>query len=198
MPPAINITGQRFGRLVAIARVEGRQWRWKCDCGNEIVQVAGIVKSGNSKSCGCFNLDSLRRRMTKHGMSKHPLYSLWSGMRARCANHPNYAGRGIKVCERWNDFSAFVADMGPRPQGTSLERKRVNEGYNPDNCIWATRRDQAENTRRNVFLELDGEKLTVSQWSRKLGISQKTLNRRRSNGWSDSEILTIPLGERRQ
>jgi hypothetical protein len=132
----------------------------------------------------------------------HPLYHLWNGMKARCRdpNHvgyKSYGAKGIKVCDRWLTFAHFVADVGERPEGTSLDRKRVKENYGPNNWQWATSLEQSENTTRNQYIESGGERLTISQWSRKLGIDQRTLNRRRYLGWSDHDVINRPIGEAR-
>jgi hypothetical protein len=98
----------------------------------------------------------------------------------RCTNHKNknyhrYGGRGISVCERWLKFENFLADMGPRPDGMTLERERVNEGYEPGNCVWASYLRQANNTRRNSVLEYEGRRQTVSEWATEFGLPYNTL-----------------------
>lgn len=202
MPAPIDITGQTFNRLTAIARVKGRRWRFRCECGEEIVQDSAPVKNGNTKSCGCLSREITISRSTKHGFAsrdcRHPLYDLWVGMKSRCLNpnhvaYPRYGGAGITVCDRWLSFSNFVSDMGPRPTGASLDRINGLKGYEPTNCRWANRTEQSENTCRNQYLEVDGERLTVSQWARKLGVDQRTLNRRRALGWSDRDVITKPI-----
>lgn len=116
-------------------------------------------------------------------------------MMQRCYN-PNrdsfseYGGRGIKVCARWHTFENFVADMGPRPAGMTLERINNDGDYEPSNCKWATRLEQAMNRRSNTFLELNGERLTASEWSARLGISKATICKRRKAGRSDEQCLS--------
>jgi len=108
-----------------------------------------------------------------------PLYAIWKQMRYRCSNpsHPDfrdYGARGITVCDRWQrDFLAFCQDMGPRPQGTSLDRRDNDGPYSPENCRWATPLEQSNNSRKNRFIEACGERLTVSQWARRLGWSRE-------------------------
>src|SRR3954470_3418474 len=132
MPKSLNITGQRFGRLVASAPShQGRQGRWywhcQCDCGRtSIAQARGLV-SGNTHSCGCFNKDRTRETRRTHGRSRTALYQRWVQMLKRCYNeqqnsYKNYGGRGITVCEHWHSFENFLADMGEPPPGLSIER----------------------------------------------------------------------------
>ena len=204
---AIDLTGQKFNRLTAIRRDPKRplNWFFQCDCGTIKSQQAGNVKSGAVKSCGCLFREMLDERVAvgyANGENKHPLFDLWAGMIARCENpnhkgFHNYGGKGVKVCSRWKDFMTFVKDVGDRPEGTSLDRIRSEGDYEPGNWRWATPKEQSLNTKRNVYLELSGVRLTVSEWSEKLGIDQRTLNRRRQLGWSDEQILTIPIRGKR-
>lgn len=131
-----------------------------------------------------------------HGLSRHPLYLLWNGMKQRCANpksanYKNYGAKGVRVCARWvESFPAFLADMGERPAGKSLDRYPNAKGnYEPGNCRWASRQQQNENTSRNRYLEVGGERLTISQWARKLGVSRLRLTARLNRGWSDSDTV---------
>lgn len=132
-----------------------------------------------------------------HGMSKSSAYGSWENMRARCLN-PNspayqlYGGRGVTICDRWSDFAAFLADMGDRPAGATLDRIDVDGNYEPDNCRWATPRQQALNTRRNVRWTHGGETLTISEWADRLGVNKTTLRMRVSrDGWTVAQALTI-------
>lgn len=132
-------------------------------------------------------------------------FKAWQAMKTRC-NNPNfngykyYGGRGIKVCDRWLEgFENFLCDMGRKPSDEySLERKNGELGYYPENCKWATRIEQLNNTRQNRFLEWDGKRMTVAQWGREIGIRGKTLRERIRKGYSVKEALTLPKGEVRK
>lgn len=131
----------------------------------------------------------------------------WRSMLSRCYNRRNdryhlYGGRGITVCDRWRrSYTAFLADMGPRPEGLTLDRIKGNEGYEPGNCRWATPAEQARNRRSTVYLVLDGRRLCLTDWAKDLGVGLSTIrNRLHRHGWPVREALTIPAipaGKRR-
>lgn len=189
--------GKRFGKLTVIkyAGIINHKSSWvvRCDCGTTKI-IAGFnltKKKGGTKSCGC-----LRGGITTHGMSNTPEYRIWRAMLNRCQNpnakcFHNYGERGIKVCERWQSFDNFIADMGRRPSPRhTIERVDNDDNYCPKNCIWATRKKQARNTRVNHILTLDGRTMCITDWSRETGINASTISFRLKSGWSIRRTLT--------
>ena len=154
-----DLSGRRFGR-VTVVRFDHRSahrrsmWLCRCDCGTELVAMDSNLK-GKTASCGCLRREVLSGLYTTHGHSKHagtPEYESWCAMRARIAARSgarwrNYGSRGITACARWESFENFLADMGPRPPGTSLDRINNDGNYEPGNCRWATAQQQNSNKR---------------------------------------------------
>jgi hypothetical protein len=136
----------------------------------------------------------------KHGLSKTKEFGIWWTMHQRCENpkakdYSNYGGRGIGVCERWSDFSVFMADMGPRPSTRhTIERIDTEGDYGPENCCWATQREQHRNRRDNVYLTICGETAVLSDWAKRYGISPRTLSARIRRGVEPREALTAERG----
>lgn len=188
MKKCIDLSNKKFGRLLVVRRVESNGSRKRtvflciCDCGKTLIVRSDDLRNGHSSSCGCFKNELTITRSTVHGMHKHLLYSTWNAMVQRC-NNPKatgfiyYGGRGIAVCERWNNFENFLADMVPRPTPShSLDRYPRNNGnYEPGNCRWATKIQQANNKRNNHIIEFKNQRNTLTQWSVILGISQQRL-----------------------
>lgn len=129
-------------------------------------------------------------------ISRDPRYNTWIGMIHRChrptsPSYPLYGARGIRVCERWHSTENFFQDMGPRPsKNHSLDRINNDGNYEPGNCRWATAKEQANNTRHNVHLELSGVKQTIGEWAKKLGMDSRTIRERLNRGWSVERALT--------
>jgi hypothetical protein len=190
MPQLKHVPGARFGRLVIVSRA-GTRITCRCDCGqSKIVSLANLT-TGHTASCGCLRTEMTVKRSTKHGASrrgKHTrAFDIWTGMRKRCSNPrskdwPNYGGRGITICERWRHFENFLADMGEPPAGASIERKDANGPYAPDNCIWATRKEQNSNTRRNHLITMFGRKQSLAAWCEEIGVQRSTVHRRLARG----------------
>lgn len=201
-----DLTGLVFGQLTvkhfAGVNSDGKRvYLCYCACGCQAV-VRGVELTRTSKplrSCGCLQ----RQKATTHGLSKTVEYRLWRGMWSRCTNkkmqaYKNYGGRGITVCEQWRTFSPFLADMGVRPLATSIERRDNDKGYTPDNCYWATAKEQGRNKRTNRRLTLDGRTQTLAAWAEQLGIKTSTLGMRLATGWSTRRALTTPVQVKRR
>lgn len=172
-------------------------WNCECICGKKSVVHAMALKSGNTKGCGCSYRKRTAERMTTHGKSHSPEYNSWSNMRKRCLNPRyrffyNYGGRGIAICERWNSFESFLADMGSRPKGLSLERKDNSGNYTPENCVWASNKEQSMNTRVNVHITIDGVTKHPMEWSKISGVPWKIIRGRTYHGWPPERCVFQP------
>lgn len=206
----INIAGQRFGRLFVLefAGTSKRRlalWKCQCECGNVIVTAGKLLRSGESASCGCLRKErssaAARVAKTIHGHTSggnSRTYRIWANMVSRCTNprfdsFRHYGARGISVCESWKTFSNFLEDMGPAPEGLTLDRIDGNGNYQASNCRWVTSKQQAENTSRTVWLEFDGQRLSMSEWSRRRGLQVQTVAARLKRGWSIERALCTPV-----
>lgn len=174
-----------------------------CDCGAEKVIAWDGIRNGLVVSCGHVLIETARQRTTTHGESDTPLHSIWRGVIARCKpNYPeahNYYDRGIRVCERWQTFENFKADMGERPSDKhSIDRIDNNGNYEPRNCRWATAKEQLRNTRRNRIVTFQGVSRCVTDWAEQLGFSVSCLKHRLNIGWSVEAALTTPTGATRR
>jgi hypothetical protein len=197
-----DLAGQRFGRLLALRPTgqvrRGRaMWECRCDCGNTTIADISLLRNGHKQSCGCLHNEAIGERSLQHGQAragrKTPTYLCWSAMRQRCndKDDPDYGGRGISVCDRWISFEAFLEDMGECPAGLTIERKDTNGNYEPGNCRWATREDQARNRRDTVHLTLDGVTRPLAEWADLLGIKPNTILMRLRRGCSHEDSLTV-------
>ena len=206
MVDRLNLEGRNFGLLFVLAEDTyfvrknwERKWFCVCSCGTFRSVLQGGLLSGNSLSCGCTRKWGKLIHGQGHGTSE---YRAWHSMRQRCLNprdkkYPRYGGRGIEICAEWSSFKAFFKDMGSKPSPKhSLERTNNNEGYSPDNCVWALPTSQARNRSNNVLLEFNGEVKTLSEWSARYNLPKNLLSRRLRRGWSIPDCLLTPIGIR--
>lgn len=202
----IDLVDNRFGRLVVKSKLELRNkqgaviWECVCDCGSVRFIPTGQLKSGKSLSCSCLTKEINSKRTRTHGMSKSKEFKIWAGIRNRCYNknepsYLNYGGRGIHMSDEWfNSFETFYQDMGPRPsKNHSIERENNNGPYCKSNCKWATRVEQANNRRTNVFYEYNGIARTLTGWARELGLNKNTLAKRLNLGWAFEKAISEPI-----
>lgn len=206
MSKCIDLTGQKFGRLTVIEldHRDSRKkayWKCKCDCGNEKVVRCDSLQSGSTVSCGCYNIEQVKNSNSTHGRSKDRLYFIWHNMNQRCfnpnvANYRLYGAEGKTVCDEWigehgaENFIKWTLGNGYRDDLT-IERKDNNKGYSPDNCRWATKKEQQNNTRQNHLLTYNGKTQTIAQWADETGINCNTLySRINKYHWNIERALT--------
>lgn len=200
----IDLTGQRFGRLVVLERMPQKghdtKWKCRCDCGKTVYANTTSLRSGHTKSCGCYTHDLARERHTKHGLTANGIpriYRTWDGMKQRCNNprsisYPHYGGRGIKVCREWAEsFQAFYNWAMTHGYADDLQIDRINNDgdYCPENCRWVTPRQNIRNRRTTVRILFQGKNLTIPEWSLETGLSETTIRERHRAGKTPEEIL---------
>ena len=193
--PLNNLQGFHFGSLTVLqlakSRGHGAWWLCQCKCGNQKEIRASDMVQGKINSCGCEHQKRIAKASTTHGMKNTRTYGIWQAMRNRCNRiNQDYSCRGINYDERWDSFENFYLDMGEVPDGMSIDRIDVNGNYTKDNCRWATREQQANNTRANIFIEWNGKRQTRSQWERELNMKPTTLRSRLKAGWSLDRAMT--------
>lgn len=209
-----DITGQRFGSLVAVRFTHkilssGRKmsaWVLRCDCGTEVTAMTTNLMAGKHRSCGCEQIERSLKSRGVTGVSKRPEYRIYRQMIDRCylSTAPNfkwYGGRGISVCDRWRfgtkdqtGFECFFADMGERPDGLTLDREDFDGGYCPENCRWVDWQTQANNKASNYSITVKGETRTLSEWAKICGAFPSTIKDRIKRGWPvDVAVTTPPL-----
>lgn len=196
------VAGEKFGRLTVLYQLRTRiaYAVCICECGNVRKVIQSGLRNGHTKSCGCLRKDVLSKRATTHGATNSPEYVSWRAMWARCTNPRDdcyhlYGARGITVCDRWKDFALFLADMGPRPAGKTLDRFPDKDGsYQPRNCRWATAAEQSRNRRsRVVIVEYEDRRMTLAEWAREVGVGSNVVyNRINVLGWSIERALGLP------
>lgn len=197
-----DLSGRSFGRLTCLYPVALKKgvvvYLCRCDCARLTLCRAPNLRAGTSKSCGCMQKERALAAVVKHGRHNDPVYGRWAAMVQRCTspnnyNYYKYGARGITVCDRWMSFEAFIADMGEPPPGMTLERIDNDGPYCPENCRWATPKEQAFNTRKfygATKLTRDGETKSLREWSEHLGIKLGTLYWRLERGWPEERVLT--------
>ena len=201
MAQIIDLTGRRFFRwtVIGLSHQVGKMlyWHCVCDCGTKRAVFGGDLKRGGSKSCGCLMREATIERFTTHGMMRHPAYRSWVYMKVRCENPKTsgyrlYGGRGIKVCKRWRSFRNFWADMGLTwREGLTLERIDVNGDYEPSNCRWATRKEQAENRRTERLIDTPEGRMSVTKAAERFGLNRGAIFARIRYGWPE-QLLLVP------
>jgi hypothetical protein len=220
MQPPIDLTGQRFGKLVVIERLFERNgylsaiWVCKCDCGNTSRVLMHNLRSGKTKSCGCamkaFSESFFENRgkgglsRKTHGLTFSREYRIWNGIKTRCYNekrekYASYGGRGIVMSEEWREsFETFYKDMGPRPSPEhTVERRDNNAGYCKENCYWATREEQNRNKRSNRYYEYNGVRKIITDWCADWNVNCATVDYHLQQGMSFDEVVvrfTAPKG----
>lgn len=186
-PQAVDITGQRFTRLVVLGRApKGNnklaRWHCQCDCGKKTISLGTKLRNGSSKSCGCYSHELAANRIRTHGACKDKAYSIWTAIKGRCfnANHSsyyNYGARGITMCDEWRySYQAFSDYVGEPPSAKhTIERLDNSRGYEPGNVKWATRKEQNRNTRVSRMVTFNGQTMCIGAWSEQTGISYDKL-----------------------
>jgi hypothetical protein len=208
----IDLTGKRFGRLTCIRRV-GRDaqrrslWLCECECGNQRVILLSSLTGGKTKSCGCLAIEKSIDRVSKHFLSidengKTPrLYRIWRNMKSRCYNpntpkYKNHGGRGIKVCDEWQEYLPFHnwAMNNGYSDGLTIERIDNDGDYEPSNCKWATCKEQNLNKRDNRLITYECKTKSLAEWAESLGIKYSTLRCRLDDySWSIEKAFTTPV-----
>lgn len=207
------MTGQTFGYLTVLRRegstFRGKKkhkalWRCRCTCGTEILAIGLKLRLGSVKACAKNGHRWVQHREPSLS-SKHPSeYQSWESMHGRCSesdrhNYKRYGGRGITVCERWRLFEFFLADLGPKPAPEyTIERIDNNAGYDPSNCRWATRLEQARNQERSVYVEYKGERVLLLDLTARLGVNRNAVYQRLKLGWSLEDSLFTPLRSKKK
>jgi len=197
-----NIIGKTYNKLTVVARARNKDaaavWKCKCECGKTCEVLGKHIRAGMVKSCGCLLLERNKRlgNMSRvHGMRHTRIYKVWCDMKARCNNKSRkdfayYGGRGITHDPRWDEFELFYLDMGDPKPGESLDRIDPDGNYYKSNCRWATKLEQANNTRRNHYLTYQGKTQSISQWARETGIHKSTISRRVSAGLTIEKVMS--------
>ena len=189
--------GSVYGLWTVIEHVKGKKYLAKCECGTVKEIWIDNLTSGRSTNCGCVQRENNKKRMTTHGDSKSKLYNVWAGMKRRCYNknqksYKDYGEKGIIVCSEWIDsyenFKIWVINNGYK-EGLEIDRINVFGNYEPDNCRWITKRQNANNKRNNTIVEINGVSHTISEWADISGISSGMIASRLNRGWNKESLL---------
>lgn len=205
--PLIDLTGQRFGRLVVIGigeRKAGRiAWECKCDCGNTKNITGQSLKAGLARSCGCLRKEIARKKATKHLLCGTRLYYAYDNMKRRCYDKKSdhykwYGAEGKGLCPEWSGKDGFqrFADWSLANGYTdelTIDRIDNTKGYSPDNCRWVTPKENCRNKRNNHFITYQGETKTIAEWAEVFGMPDSTLRQRIKAGWSVDDAVTKPI-----
>jgi hypothetical protein len=205
----IDLTGKKYGRCLIQRRdvsagpaTRGRkvQWHVRCECGQEFIALGKNLVNGTTKSCGCLKRELTSARATTHGLSKTKVYRIWQSMHARClypshATYRFYGAKGIRVCERWSAFEAFLEDMGDVPDDMSLDRIDPRGHYEPENCRWATDATQYQNLKKSR--EWRGERLPIAEIARRVGVPRTSLQKLITRGLSTENAVAHAVAHRK-
>lgn len=206
MAVRVDLTGKRYGKLTVIGIAEDvvgkrKKWLCRCDCGNECVVLGYNLQSGHIRNCRECGFKALSEKRTTHGKRHEKIYYVWYDMIRRCEketdkSYKNYGARGISVCEEWHDPCKFFewADKSGYKHGLELDRIDVNGNYCPENCRWITSLENNNNRRNNVFISMNGEEHTISEWCRILGVTAKKFNYHRGKGYTGDELYKKLIG----
>lgn len=202
--PKINV-GDKFGRLTVIDDAgivkAKRRYLCSCSCGSQLVVLMDSLLRGKTKSCGCLRKEITAENHIRHGQRSSRLYGIWRNMKSRCLNpnatrFENHGGRGITLCDDWMSFESFYnwAINNGYQDNLTIERVDNDGGYCPENCKWGTNYDQQRNKRNNHFIEFNGERKTLKEWSEILGLSYSALILRLNRlKWSVDKAFTTPV-----
>lgn len=199
-----DITGQKFGRFTVLYKLHnyhkyGTYYLCLCECGNLREVRSQTLRNSKSKSCGCLMKELAHLKSTTHGKSDTKLYATYYDMKKRCYNekhkdYNDYGGRGIKICDEWlDDFMAFYkwAIDNDYKENLTIDRIDVNGNYTPDNCRWATPKQQARNTRRNRMITINDETRCLAEWCEIFNLKYKIVKCRLCRGWSIEKALEL-------
>lgn len=211
MGKVIDLTGQRFGRLLVLKRVKNdkhnkAKWACICDCGKEVVVLGNDLRQGKTTSCSCAQKDMITQSNTIHGESESRLYNIWKKIKKRTndkadKDYKNYGGRNIRICKEWEvDFLVFKewALSSGYNDSLTIDRKDNNKSYSPENCRWVSMKVQNRNKRNNREITYQGTTKTLVEWAEYLGINRGTLLTRLRVGWSVEKAFTTPVKQPRK